>query len=77
MIGRLFARSFVARQKPVMRRLYVEVTAGPERAALLGVPVGTVVETRDIREYRNPLRQLWWRLSHRHDGRFTIERSVV
>lgn len=63
-------------RQPKMVSCHADVIAGPETAARLGVPVGTIVETREVRKYRNPLRQLWWQLTHPGVGRITIERGV-
>lgn len=71
------AKAAQAEQRPKMVSFHAAVTAGPETAARLGVPVGTVVESREVRQYRNPLRQAWWLLTHRGAGRITSERGVA
>lgn len=64
-------------KQPKMVSVGCQVIAGPERARLMGVPVGTVVETREMRLYRNPLRQLLWRLRHPGSGPINLEGSVT
>lgn len=59
-------------QPPRMVSCHADIIAGPETAARLGVPVGTVIGTRDARWYRNPLRQLWWQLTHPRAGRVAV-----
>lgn len=65
-----------AEQKPKMISCRRDVHAGPERAALLGVPVGTIIDSVETRWYRNPLRRFWWQLTHPQSGRINPEGSV-
>jgi len=60
-----------AQEQPVMIAVEAVVIAGPETAARLGVPVGSVIDSRDIRLYRSRFRQLLWRLRHR-GGRINL-----
>jgi hypothetical protein len=64
-------RTNTTAQPPKMVSCHADIIAGPETAARLGVPVGTVIGTRDARWYRNPLRQLLWQLSHPRAGRIS------
>lgn len=64
------------KQQPKMVSCLGEVFAGPERAAELGVPVGTLIHAQEVRLYKNPLRQLWWRLHNRSAGRIKINRGA-
>ena len=57
--------------QPNLVTVTATVIAGPETAARLGVPVGTVIDGREVRRYRSRLRQLVWRVMHPHTGRIT------
>lgn len=63
-------------QRPKMIQCQRDVIAGPETAARLGVPVGTVIDTTVTRWYRNPIRRALWRLAHPRSGSINIEGSV-
>ena len=58
--------------QPTLVTITAEHIAGPETAKRLGVPVGTVVGTREVRKYRSKVRQLLWRARHFRSGRITM-----
>lgn len=51
--------------------------AGPERAALLGIPVGSVIETREIRRFSDPVKQAEWDALNPGAGRIHLGKDVV
>lgn len=71
---RSLARQNTTKVKRKMISCGMQVYAGPETAARLGVPVGSLVETREVRKYSNPFKQLMWWLRNPYSGKI-IERS--
>lgn len=51
--------------------------AGPESAALLGIPIGSVIERREIRRFSDPVKQAEWDALNPGAGQIHLGKDVV